>query len=847
MAPLGRRLRYLSLWHYRYAWALGALLIVAPLQDSRPADARSEFNRTERLFLHGHLEEAQRDAHWEYEHFALSNPAGAERFRLLEAEAMVWRGDSGGALRVLAGGHFGADPEEAVKRLSIEGLALLRLQGPSPARERLSEADNLCRSGKYLACGDALLVHGVIAGAEARFAEARQLFLDARSFALDHRDRFLETKATLNLGWAALQIGHFDEAMEWSRSAYQSAVQLGAEDLAQRSSGNLGWAYFQLGDNERALEKFLAAEKAAAQLGNIGFELKWLLTAGYVYRDLDDDQRAAHLYRQALDLARQIDSKEDIAITLEDLANVSLLAGNLNDADSYISQLKSIGRLGTGRADPNFVIAIASLAEARKQFAQAENDYRPIQNDPASPTWAKLYAGSELASLYESQDNFDAAERMYKSTLATYEKARAELKNEESQLPYGTNAVQIYDHYVHLLVRRGKTGEALAVADQSRAQTLEQSLHTTSDTKVARQSALNPQQIASKTNSTLLFYWLGKEQSYLWAITSHKTTLFTLPAQSQIAARIESYSQALLDLQDPLESSDPDGQALYKMLVAPAASLIRPGTPVIVLADGILSQLNFETLLVPGAAHDSPRDAVSNAQLHYLLDDFIVSSAPSLAMLAAAEPLGPEKPNILLIGNPASEDHEFPSLPFFEKEMTRIEGRFPPSEISALAGSEATPAAYLSSVPSNYTYIHFVSHAVASRTSPLDSAIILSNPAGRDDSYKLYAREIIERPIHARLVTISACYGTGTRSYAGEGLVGLSWAFLRAGAQRVIGALWEVADDSTPRLMDTLYQGLTAGESPAIALRNAKLPLLHSHSRFRAPFYWAPFQIYSRR
>ena len=47
--------------------------------------------------------------------------------------------------------------------------------------------------------------------------------------------------------------------------------------------------------------------------------------------------------------------------------------------------------------------------------------------------------------------------------------------------------------------------------------------------------------------------------------------------------------------------------------------------------------------------------------------------------------------------------------------------------------------------------------------------------------------------------------------------------------------------------MDTLYQGLENGQDPPAALRNAKLALLHSQSRFRAPFYWAPFQIYTRR
>jgi len=78
-------------------------------------------------------------------------------------------------------------------------------------------------------------------------------------------------------------------------------------------------------------------------------------------------------------------------------------------------------------------------------------------------------------------------------------------------------------------------------------------------------------------------------------------------------------------------------------------------------------------------------------------------------------------------------------------------------------------------------------------------------------------------------------------------LVGLSWAFLRAGAHNTIGALWEVSDDSTPQLMDKLYQRIAEGETPAAALRSAKLGLLHSQGRFRSPFYWAPFQLYTRQ
>ncbi len=132
------------------------------------------------------------------------------------------------------------------------------------------------------------------------------------------------------------------------------------------------------------------------------------------------------------------------------------------------------------------------------------------------------------------------------------------------------------------------------------------------------------------------------------------------------------------------------------------------------------------------------------------------------------------------------------------------------------------------------SYIHFVSHAVASELVPLDSAVILS-PDGTPDSAKLYARDILSKPLHARLVTISACQGSGVRAYAGEGLVGLAWAFLRAGSRNVIGALWDVSDASTPELMEHLYDGIAAGQPPDVSLRAAKLELLHSRGVFRKP------------
>jgi CHAT domain-containing protein len=269
------------------------------------------------------------------------------------------------------------------------------------------------------------------------------------------------------------------------------------------------------------------------------------------------------------------------------------------------------------------------------------------------------------------------------------------------------------------------------------------------------------------------------------------------------------------------------------MLVAPAKDVIRPNSTVVVLNDGVLSQLNFETLIVP------------DPKPHYFIEDATLISAPSLYLLASANASSDSGRKLLLIGDAVAPNPDYPELPMAAFEMRQIQKHFSAENETVFAHEKATSSAYLASQPQQFSFIHFVTHGVASRTDPLDSAIILSNASAAEDSFKLYARDIIQHPIHARLVTISACYGSGTRSYAGEGLVGLSWAFLRAGAHSVIGALWEVSDESTPRLMSALYQGLDDGLAPSAALRQAKITLLHSEGNFRKPFFWAPFQIYA--
>jgi CHAT domain-containing protein len=172
--------------------------------------------------------------------------------------------------------------------------------------------------------------------------------------------------------------------------------------------------------------------------------------------------------------------------------------------------------------------------------------------------------------------------------------------------------------------------------------------------------------------------------------------------------------------------------------------------------------------------------------------------------------------------------------------VERVRNRF--ARAVTLTGAKATPAAYRAASPQSFDVVHFVAHGEATLRSPLDSAVIL---APDKNGYKLFARDIVQQPINARLVTVSSCYGAGKRTYVGEGLVGLAWAFLRAGAQQVVAALWDVSDAATPELMDAMYARMRGGADTATALREAKLTLVRSKGVYARPRFWAPFVLYS--
>jgi CHAT domain-containing protein/tetratricopeptide (TPR) repeat protein len=827
-----------------------ALLLLASLKDTRPEAAEAVYRRALQSFLHGYLAQSQLEAELGYRKFAGSDPPWASKFQLLEARVLLWRGQYPEAQRVLSSTRASGDPQDAIRRLTIEASVLAHREHLPEAHGRLAQAEGLCRNADYPVCGDVLRTRGNLYALEGDVAAAHASFDACLSFARRHGDRWTEAVSQANLGWAAVEEDRNDDAADRFTAAERIAEELKAEYLSEGILGNLGLAYYELGDNRRALDTFVDAEKRAAELGEDTDRVRWLNNIGYVYQNEGDAVRALPPFRQALDLARRIDSRENIAIALENLSNAEVDAGNLDRASAYIDELTPMIRHSNNSMDrSNLMLAQGKVASARHRDALAASIYLAVARNPMNHATDRLSAALELARLYEREGRVGDAEKVYATALSVFEAARARLKNDESRLPYTANAMPLYDGYIRLLVEQGRIEKALAVADQSRARTLAQGLGQIRKGSVWRHSALRPGQIARKANATLLFYWLGENRSYLWAIAPGKTVLFPMPALAEIAVRVERYRRLLLDGKDPLRGGgsapgNAEGRALFEMLVAPAAKSIPSNGRVVVLTDGALSRLNFETLLAP----DRGRQA--GGAFHYWIEDATLLSAPSLSLLGSAKPDRTAKGKLLLIGDAVSPRADYPELALAKMEMKLVEGHFDTADEAVFERDKATPSAYLTGVPERFAYIHFVAHGTASDSAPLESAIVLSREpndraSGIEGEFKLSAREILQHTVDARLVTVSACYSSGDRAYAGEGLIGLAWAFLRAGAHNVIGAQWEVSDESTPRLMSNLYAGLDKGLEPAAALRAAKLNLLRSPTQFHRPFFWAAFQIYT--
>ncbi len=181
------------------------------------------------------------------------------------------------------------------------------------------------------------------------------------------------------------------------------------------------------------------------------------------------------------------------------------------------------------------------------------------------------------------------------------------------------------------------------------------------------------------------------------------------------------------------------------------------------------------------------------------------------------------------------------ALPASRREVAAI-ARLAGADV--LTGAAATEAAFRRDAPTRRV-LHLATYGVLNKQNPLFSYVELA-PGGSDDG-RLEVHEVFGLQLAADLVVLSACQtGLGSGALAdvpaGDDWVGLTRAFLHAGAAHVVATLWPVDDWATAALMERFYQGYAGSADPVGALAAAQRALLAQPATSH-PFYWAGFVV----
>jgi CHAT domain-containing protein/tetratricopeptide (TPR) repeat protein len=751
----------------------------------------------------------------------------AWRFRLLRAEIEIARLNFPGALPLLSAPLPGGprfDSLRAQQKYLEAKVLLARGQLPS-ALDALDKALRLAPSARDVRL-DVEVLGGQIRMRLERWGEAESRLNAVVAAAAESGDRYHQALALNNLGMGRFVRNRWDQALSWFEQVL-SLADLEQTTVYSAALTNAGMCYARLGQFERALASQRRSIDLHEHRGSRGDLERTVGQFGNTCMLQGDVRRGLPYYQRALALATESDLASDAAIWAGNLASAYVELGEWNEAERLNGEAQ---RLKASSHSGNVVynaLKSAQIAEGRGQLDQATRFFeKALAGANADPS-VRWDAQAGLASVAVAAKQPDRAARHFEAALDTIEQTRSDLLKTEYKLSFLTRLIRFYQNYVDALVDQGKIERALEIADSSRGRVLAERQGVAAP---ARANAAMFRRVADQSNAVVLSYWLGPSRSYMWIVTGTGIRCLPLPPARDIEKLAREHQSTVeSSLVDPLAVVETAGDRLYQLLVAPAMTSIPNGAGVIVVPDGALHGINFETLPVAG-----PRR-------HYWIDDVEIQVAPSLALLSA-KAAAPAAPSLLLIGDPTPREPDFPRLRYASAEMTDVSRHFERASVTAHQGPRASPAAFREAHPDRFRYLHFTAHAAANRESPLDSAVILSGP---QDAFKLYARDVAELGLRAELVTVSACRSAGEHAYSGEGLVGFAWAFLRAGARRVIAGLWDVDDQSTAALMNDLYARITAGDSPARALRAAKLALIRRGGNYVKPYYWGPFELFT--
>ncbi len=628
------------------------------------------------------------------------------------------------------------------------------------------------------------------------------------------------------------------------------------------------------GDDDMVVGAYAAVAVAAALQGDaiVARQTVELLKD---YKVKSDYKRAKAMAQARAQMA--VGAWADVIVTLESSEAAFQIDKML---DAFLSGAAFTGRnnwvwVELPRA---FMLHKAQAEVGRTELARAGFD--KLLATPELSVNVEIYWQTlvERARIAEADGQFDKALELYRRARGLVESQRRSIRTEASKIGFAGDKQAVYQGLMRVALRLGHKALAVEVAEQAKSRALVDMLAAKSDfgiygpravevgaafaeferldAELALQSpdatatqraqlaqrlqaagqqlrTLAPQLASLVTSGgidaeqmaaalgpkeTLVGFFGSSSSLYGYTVSGAEIRLYPLDAkglEDDVAEFVQSIKKRRRQTRELAE-------LLYKRLLRPMQASIA-GRDLLIVPHGSLHYVPFAAL------HDGERYLVQGRALRYLPSAMLLGLLPQPGGKAAGAPVQ----RLLILGNPDLGKAEL-DLPASQEEAQALQGLFAAN--SELFIRKAATESLVKERAFDFSHIHVASHGEFSADAPLDSRLRLAADAKNDGV--LSVSEIYGLRLNAQVVMLSACETGLGRVSSGDDVVGLTRGFLYAGAQNVVGSLWEVDDDATSALSQAMYDGLKKGLPVAKALAQAQEQLLTKKPH---PFFWAAF------
>lgn len=690
------------------------------------------------------------------------------------------------------------------------------------------------------------------------------------------------------------RLGRYSEAKAACSEGLGIYRRLGDVDGSARTSLNLANVDADGGAPDSARTLYVQALHGYEQHHNVRGMAFASGDLAELYRDAGNYTLARGYIERQAEIARPAGLAASLVLALENLGLLELDLKHAGLAQRAFAQgLRLADSLGYDiqRAEIRIGRSGAALALGDRAAALAWAEQAARLADSLGSPDLQLRAREAKAAALRAAGRRAAALGEYLQAIDSLESWRGRLALGDLRMGVVASHLGSFEHAIDLLLAMGRSADALAIAERARARLLlelmtDRAVHATAATprdrliadlraayaeradaepgaraqldaelkeraeslttlEAAEQAGERAQRarypapasiaalragLLQPDRGLLVFFW-GDSAVYGWWLSGRTLHGARLGAADSLAALVEFLRSAI---ERPAGGADwrPAARWAYARLVAPLRpEMVREWC---LVPDGPLAYLPFEVLLPDDAA--PPLGATLR----------LVYGPSSSVLLALAQPgtPAPWRRAVLAVGNPQQRRATAPTdgargtgwapLPYAETEARQVEELFRADGADLLIGTRATRARWLGLAPGRYRYLHFAAHASVADQASGPTALELA-----DGPLDLAAIRALD--LHAELVTLSACETALGVTVRGEGIVGLSHAFLAAGARGALVSLWRVDDRATADFMGDFYRALRAGRAPAEALLEVRRARWAGGGPAAHPSAWAPF------